>query len=130
VTRWVGAWGPAAGWAAFLFFMSSRETIGVDLSSGLDKVAHFGAYLVLGFLLAYGGSRFSLIAWVAVAIGVLYGASDEIHQSFVPGRSSEVADWVADALGTVAGVLIYHFLLRRRAERSRPAANAALEGLP
>jgi VanZ family protein len=35
----------------------------------------------------------------AALISALYGASDEIHQYFVPERSSEFLDWAADAIG-------------------------------
>src|SRR5690606_26555225 len=44
-------WIPAAVWAAVLFLASSQVTLGVTLSGGQDKIAHFAAYLVLGFLL-------------------------------------------------------------------------------
>lgn len=121
--RWGVAWGPAAIWAAFLFFLSSRQTLPVDLSSGLDKVAHFGAYLVLGFLFAHGAAWLRLPFAVAIALGWIYGALDELHQTTVPGRDASVGDWVADALGTVAGVLLFAFLSRRWAA-SRPALRA------
>jgi VanZ family protein len=42
-----------------------------------------------------------------VALGVAYGASDEVHQAFVPGRSADPADWAADALGVLAGTFAY-----------------------
>ena len=122
--RWVVAWGPAAIWAAFLFFMSSRPTVPVDLSMGLDKVAHFGAYFVLGLLLAHGATRFSYPAVVAIVLGALYGASDEWHQSMVPGRAAEAGDWVADTLGTIAGVALFIYLRRRRTSASRATATA------
>ena len=37
----------------------------------------------------------------------LFGATDEWHQSFVPGRASEVKDWVADTLGAALAVSLY-----------------------
>lgn len=112
--RWL-AWAPAAAWAAVLFYLSSRPSLGVDLSGGLDKVAHFGAYLVLGVLLARAASVVRLSIFVAILIGALYGAIDEFHQSFVPGRTAEFADWLADAAGTIAGVVLYRLWWRRRA---------------
>ena len=36
---------------------------------------------------------------VVLLIGALYGASDETHQLFVPGRSCDIADWIADCVG-------------------------------
>jgi VanZ family protein len=101
------AWVPAATWAAFLFFLSSRDTLPVDLSGGLDKVAHFAAYLVLGFLLAFGASRTGLSLALAVFLGFAYGVFDELHQSTVPGRHADAGDWIADAAGTLAGVLLF-----------------------
>ncbi|SHE23773.1 hypothetical protein BPUTEOMOX_1817 [methanotrophic endosymbiont of Bathymodiolus puteoserpentis (Logatchev)] len=39
----------------------------------------------------------------------LYGASDEWHQSFVPGRMSDTQDWLADTLGGVLFLSIYYY---------------------
>jgi VanZ family protein len=107
-------WVPAATWAAVLFFLSSRDTLPVDLGGGLDKVAHFGAYLVLGFLLAFGANRLSLPLWLAVVLGFAYGLLDELHQSTVPGRHADLGDWIADAAGTLAGVLLFVLVIRIR----------------
>lgn len=120
--RWAVAWGPAAAWAAFLFFMSSRTSLPVDLVSGTDKIAHFAAYAVLGLLLAYGAGVLGRSPLVAVALGWLYGALDEFHQSFVPGRAAEFGDWVADAFGTLAGVGLFLLVARRRRVPSNPTA--------
>ena len=108
-------WVPAAGWAAVLFLGSSRATLGVQLSGNQDKIAHFCAYLVLGLLLTRATAMLSIPAGVAVLVGWLYGVTDELHQSFVPGRSAELGDWVADALGVVVGVLLFLAFWRIRA---------------
>lgn len=42
-------------------------------------------------------------AWLFLALGALYGVSDEWHQAFVPGRTPSAADVAADALGTALG---------------------------
>lgn len=119
MTSRVRAWAPAVLWAAVIFALSSRSTLPVGLGGGLDKVAHFGAFAVLGVFLAHGAITWGLsIAWPLV-LGLVYAASDEIHQSFVPGRHSDVADWLADALGVAAGCL---FMYRLRAWRARDAA--------
>ena len=74
-----------------------------------DKGIHFLEYTVLGWLCAAASSRTwpSASAWrtaaFAVFISALWGLSDEIHQAFVPGRSSEVADVIADLFGSMAG---------------------------
>lgn len=78
----------------------------IDLSIHLqDKIVHFCAYFVLGASLQFGffrnfevrGKRQILI--LACVVASLYGASDELHQYFVPGRSCDILDWVADTLG-------------------------------
>jgi VanZ family protein len=61
-------------------------------------------------------------AWLlALALGSLYGVSDEIHQSFVRGRQADPLDWVADTLGVLAGIALFHFLAHRRARSAGPA---------
>lgn len=50
----------------------------------------------------------------AALICILYGASDEIHQYFVPNRSSEFQDWAADAAGIIIACLIINYFLKKR----------------
>ena len=79
-----------------------------------DKGLHFVEYAVLGWLCAGASSRTwpSATSWrtasFAVFVAVLWGLSDEIHQALVPGRSAELADLVADALGALVGALAWH----------------------
>ena len=121
------SWVPAAAWAAVLFLVSSRQTLGVDLDGGLDKLAHFGAYLVLGALLAFGANRQGIRPLAAVGLGMLYGVLDELHQSLVPGRSPELGDWLADALGTLAGVALFLLVRRLRGGLGNEIAAASAE---
>lgn len=118
MSRFLRDWGPAVLWAAGLFALSSRPALPVDLASGRDKIVHFAAYAVLGALLARGQIARHLPAMVAVLLGVVYAASDEIHQAFVPNRSADIFDWVADALGVIAGVLLVTHLARVRSRRA------------
>jgi VanZ family protein len=101
-------WWPPLLWAAAVFFASSRSTL-PHLPSvlGWDKLQHCAAYAVGGFLIARalgGGWRGALLAAV---LGSLYGASDEVHQLFVPYRSTDVLDWMADTLGVAAGACLW-----------------------
>ena len=117
-------WLPALAWAALIFALSARPTLPVGLELGTDKIAHFLAYAVLGALLALAQTRTGWPPAAAYALGIAYGASDEWHQSFVPGRSSDVADWVADAAGVIVAVALYHWM-RRRAWRVHPPLDGA-----
>lgn len=90
--------------------------------SGFDKVAHFGAY----FVLAVFTSRALHLKWrgVTAALGtfllvVAYGISDEVHQSFVPGRSPDGLDVVADAVGAACGAVVWYAANRYFEQRNR-----------
>jgi VanZ family protein len=119
------AWLPALVWAGVIFALSGRPALPTPrLFPGFDKAAHFGAYALLGFLLARGAAASRLGPGWVLAIGLLYGASDEYHQSFVPGRSVEAGDWVADALGVAAGLWIHRKRNARRTELSSDGVEA------
>lgn len=93
-----------------------------------DKFVHFGLYLPLGFFAAwfFRSAGFSMKA--PVLYGLLYAASDEFHQLFVPRRSCSFADWCADAVGTLAGIGIYLTIQRKlnSTKRRGSARNAEI----
>jgi VanZ family protein len=91
-----------------IWFFSGRPGDDLPLPGGWDKPAHFLEYAVLGYFLGrgLGGKRAVLLGFV-LASG--YGALDELHQSFVPGRESSVLDLLADAAGAMSGTLLAHF---------------------
>ncbi|GAB4311677.1 MAG: hypothetical protein Kow0059_01870 [Candidatus Sumerlaeia bacterium] len=135
LARWL-LWAPPAGWAAFLFFLSSRTPAELPpagwLPPGTDKVVHALLYAVLGVLLLRAFAQGSRVrGWRAVAAAaaaaVAYGAFDELHQAFVPGRSADLADLAADALGAALGAWVYRqrFIRPGRPQpASRPAGAA------
>lgn len=74
---------------------------------GVRKGAHVAVYAVLGALLAWAlRARTWRAAALTLAIGVGYAATDEIHQSFVPGRVGAVGDVALDAAGVALGVIL------------------------
>jgi len=125
VRQFLWRWGPAILWTAVLFAASSRPSLPVDLHSGTDKLAHFAAYSVLGFLLARGGVRSRISLPLVVLIGILIGALDELYQSTIPNRVADVGDWIADSLGVVAGVVLHQLWWRRGARRAAPEPRPA-----
>jgi VanZ family protein len=112
-------WIPAVLWTAVLFALSSQPALPVDLGSGLDKVAHFGAYAVLGVLLGHALHARSGGLLLAILIGSTLGALDEVYQDTIPGRTTEVLDWVADTAGVITGVLVHLFFARLHGRGSR-----------
>jgi len=77
-------------------------------------------YTLLGllFVRAFFGARVmpSLVgcALLAVVAGFAIGIADEIFQAGIPGRVSSEADFRADALGVVLGVVAYALARRLR----------------
>jgi VanZ family protein len=103
-------------WAAVLFLLSAQRVIVTPAwLPYADKVGHMGLYGVMGALLARGrwrsGSR--VAPWILVLLGVLFGASDEFHQMFVPGRDPSLGDLTADIIGTAIGYGGFFLLMRR-----------------
>ncbi len=120
-------WLPALAWMGIIFWLSSSAQTpgGIELP---DKAVHFVIYAILGALLwwavapAGGGQQpagAAAAAAVIFIVGALYGASDELHQLFVPGRTADIADWATDAVGIAAIVLIALALSYRRARKDR-----------
>ncbi|MBM2827450.1 MAG: VanZ family protein [Dehalococcoidia bacterium] len=106
----ISLWAPVAGWMGLIFYLSSLSSL-PSLPSGFPQevayiAAHMTEYAVLALLLhrALGrpGSRKRLA--IILLIAILYGLSDEVHQMFVPSRSSSLWDVAVDALG--AGIAL------------------------
>src|SRR5690606_9601591 len=74
-------------------------------------------YWTLSFVTAAGIRRY-LTAW---GLAVLYGLSDEWHQSFVPGRTPDVLDVLTDGIGAAVGLLIVWWITTRLIDASRSA---------
>jgi VanZ family protein len=74
----------------------------------IRKNAHFLLYFVLGMLVmnALIQTGYKNI-WLALLICVLYAVSDEVHQTFVPGRGGMVSDVVLDSVGAFIGIWVY-----------------------
>ncbi len=74
-------------------------------------MAHSVAFFVFSVTLVWGwtsGFKRAIsirdAGWLWV-IAVLYGLSDEYHQSFIAGRSPAIEDAVSDGLGALVGLL-------------------------
>ena len=119
----------ALTWMGLLFYLSHQPSLPMpSLFSAQDKITHALAYGALAVMLL--GSfplRADRYSWqqigASVVIASLYGASDELHQSFIPGRSSEIGDWVADTLGALIAVLLVAWLVKNRGA-VKPAAES------
>jgi VanZ family protein len=122
-----------AVWVAFTLTLTSIPNPQLTPTFlGADKVAHFGFYGVGGFLFVLWRMESGKAAVVAVLCAALFaallGAVDEFHQQWIPGRSMEFFDWVADfaggstgAFGAAVAVSQLPFFLTRK---NQPAPRA------
>jgi VanZ family protein len=112
LVRKLSAWLPLIVWAAVLFGLSSipgQEIPTFDVSFS-DKIAHCAVYGVWG-ILSFRALRLTTRLRLGYAIlltalmALAYGVSDEIHQMFVPQRSPDPLDVMADVFGGTLGAL-------------------------
>lgn len=81
----------------------------------LRKLGHIVGYGLLALSYSYWLGENSGWSWRAWALGILYGFTDEIHQSFVPGRSAKISDVLFfDNIGACIGLLLTELAHRRK----------------
>ena len=109
---------------------AEQAEIVASLQFLVRKSAHFSLYMILGVLsflavISYEKLLFAMRLATSCAVCLLYAASDEIHQLFVPGRSGEVRDVMIDFSGAVLGIALSMlvFLLICRIKKKRTEKN-------
>ncbi len=113
---------PLIIFALIVFYISSLSRLpdtGLSIPY-FDKLAHGGGYFLFGLLAirAFAGFprplKTSRMYTLAILLSLLYGLSDEYHQRFVPGRTADLFDFLADAVGIFLAATVHYLLHRRR----------------
>jgi VanZ family protein len=115
-------WLPPLAHAALIAWSSSLTSHQIPSLIGRvwDKLLHGGAYGLLAFLVLLalmGGLRRPrnlAIPCAAVAATMAFGLIDEWHQSLVATRVASATDLLADLLGSLAAVPVFHWISGRR----------------
>lgn len=110
----IKAWFAVAACMVFIFFISSRSQRDIPpFFPFQDVVYHTLVYLILALYFSRALKNtnpnipaLNLIIFTII-FGVVYGISDEFHQSFIPGRSVSGFDVFIDGIGSTAGGIIY-----------------------
>ena len=120
---------PVLLYMGLIFYQSSGPIESATLQAIPDIVLHGAGYTVL-YLLAFWAVHQGLAVvigrggyWLPALITVLFGASDEFHQSFVPGRVASLHDLAADAAGAILGsllVVLLWWLYEMKERRIKP----------
>lgn len=115
-------WLPAFIYMALIFVMSSFPAPEAVKSAPIVfqiKFVHIVEYGILSALVLLGllktSNRKGLNLYLtATLIVLLYGASDEFHQHFIPGRTGRALDLVANLIGIILACISYEFSKRLR----------------
>lgn len=126
--RAAAAWAPVLALSGLIFYVSSLSAVPTPHIAGFDKVEHFTAYALLALLACRACASTGLDPRWGLVIASFYGVTDEVHQAFVPGRSSDVLDWAADTLGAAAALFL--FSMRRRRAASVPSGTGERASVP
>lgn len=112
-------WAPTIVWALAILFLTSIPNPQIAAPKNSDKVLHFAVYAILGFLAGKAANlrrdQVGAILLSAACISV-FGAIDEFHQRFIPGRFAALDDWVADSLGGLVGTAVAVLSTSRRTQ--------------
>jgi VanZ family protein len=119
VRRLASTWLPPLAWMLLIYGLSSQHGGGhlPAAEVALRKLAHVAEYLVLTLLLVRALRRSGVAAAVplACAAALVYAATDEWHQSFVPARTATLRDVAIDGIGiALAALAVTRTRLRER----------------
>jgi VanZ family protein len=122
--RFLALWLPVVLWMGVIFVGSSignLPQVGDETFDGLvHRATHLLEFAVLGALVLRATSDGKPISKREIIITLivigLYGISDEFHQRFTPGRSSEGSTVLFDLAGGAFGIWVW----QRRARRAQP----------
>lgn len=126
--KFVIYWLPVLFWMGLIFFLSSFHKLQSDLPGWQDyvlrKIAHFIEYTVLCVLFFRSFRQTTNVTLVkalifSVFLTIAYAASDELHQTFVSGRSGKPFDVIIDGLGAFFGLLFSWKIINMLPERVR-----------
>lgn len=113
---------PCVSWAIVILAITSVPGTSIPAGPeipGIDKVVHGVMYGVLGVLAGDALRGEGAGAFIAAGMLIaLMAVGDEWHQAWIPGRSAETLDWVADVAGATLGLTLSRAAQARRETRS------------
>ena len=78
------------------------------------RLSHLLAFGLLGLLGRWAFGGWPRAALLAVLVTSLFGITDELHQSFVPGRRAAIDDWALDTASAALAIYVFARLQRTR----------------
>lgn len=123
--RFIKYWLPPITIMALIFYFSSKQNVSVSTEFAINfvilKTLHALGYALLQFLLfraLYSQQKkknkdIEPIVMKATFIALLYAASDELHQQFVPTRTGKIRDVAIDFIGISLMYIYIQYNFRR-----------------
>lgn len=109
-------WMAAIFWESSIGDYSSVPGVKEGHNDLLSSIVHLISYLILCFLLiksfVASGVKNNKAILYGFIITVFYGATDEWHQLFVPGREAHVSDWLLDVSGAIITIYFYKYFYK------------------
>ncbi|MGV8152078.1 MAG: VanZ family protein [Candidatus Nanoarchaeia archaeon] len=96
-----------------IFYTSSNSFKGSLVAAGWKSYAyHFGIYSIFSFfvLASFASKNKSHLYILAIIVAIFYGATDEFHQYFVPGRACTLVDFLTNSIGVLFTGVFYAYL--------------------
>ncbi len=112
-------------YCALIYWLSDQSRLEVpQLISHQDKILHAAAYAFMGMLawkyFSCSVRQPALLISSSLFFCALFGATDEWHQSFIPGRTADILDWAADVLGAGLAIITLTALNKMEKKQTRP----------
>ncbi|MEO2267137.1 VanZ family protein [Pseudoalteromonas pernae] len=96
-----------------VLFAKEVKGAAVNLFPHVDKVAHFGIFFILAFIM---DKAFKIPLVAQIVLLCAYGAAIEWMQDMLPYRQASVGDFIADASGA-ASYFVLHYLWQKRCQK-------------
>ena len=120
----------ALSWAGVIYYLSSQPGTDTPMLFPLqDKLLHAIVFAILGFLgmgaleaAAHGYHAWQV--WLVASLVTLYALLDEFHQRFVPGRTVDIYDVMADIFGGLLGIWVMYRLVKTFCKTCNPSPPA------
>jgi peptidoglycan/LPS O-acetylase OafA/YrhL len=112
---------PAAALMGLIWYLSSQPDVGPDLGGWARLATSAVHFAQFGVLCALWWWALDGRLLPAAAIALVWGALDELHQSWVPKRDADPIDLLVDAAGVAVACLVLRWLAARRTATRRPA---------
>lgn len=104
--------------ASFIFYMSSKIfEVPSYTASWISFVYHISVFATLNFFLMISilrGREDYVLFFTCMLLAIIYGAGDELHQYFVPGRTCALDDVCLDSVGVLLSSMFYLIFLKFR----------------